>query len=245
MQERTYREWMGTRFPHHFLLKYQASDIWVGMTEVPQPEILECALIKAQKHLYNLLDCYIEARPEFHISLNPIAEDASAPELVRRMIRAGRTAGTGPMAAVAGTFAQSIVEQARSMGAMEAVAENGGDLFLDCKQDMVIAIYAGDSPFSNRIGLKIRAEEMPLSLCTSSGTVGHSFSFGKADAVVVKAVEGALADALATAIGNQIGKKQPMEPILEKYLDYEGVDGILAVRGDQLVVVGQMELTRI
>ncbi|QRN86748.1 UPF0280 family protein [Clostridia bacterium] len=236
---------MGKRFPHHFLLKHQASDIWVGLGEVQEPERLEISLKKLQKSLYTLLDCYIEVRPEFNISLNPIAEDPSAPAIVQTMIQAGKIAGTGPMAAVAGTFAQCIAEQAKCMGVAEVIAENGGDLFVDCAEDLVIAIYAGDSPFSNRIGLTIRATEMPISLCTSSGTVGHSFSFGKADAVVVKAKEGALADAMATAICNQIGESQPIEPILEKYLKYDGIDGILAVRRDQLVVVGQMLLTRI
>ena len=45
---------------------------------------------------------------------------------------------------------------------------------------------------------------MPMGICTSSGTVGHSLSFGKADAVCVKAKSVSLADAAATAIGNMV-----------------------------------------
>ena len=245
MQERTYREWMGKRFPHHFLLRHQASDIWVGMGQAEHPEKVRDALQACQVKLYDWLERYIDRRPEFLTSLNPIADDALAPAIVRDMIAAGHLAGTGPMAAVAGTFSQYIAEEAVRQGAGDVMVENGGDLYLSCTSDLVIALYAGESPFSNRIGLKVQASEMPLSLCTSSGTVGHSFSFGKADAVVVKAKKGALADALATSICNQIDETGPMEQILEKYSDTEGVEGIVAVRGDQLAVVGQIELTRI
>ncbi len=245
MQERIYREWMGKRFPHHFLLRHQASDIWIGLGEVSEPAEMQSKLQHLQVELYDDLERYIDLRPEFLTSLNPIGEDTIAPEIARDMIRAAKVAGTGPMAAVAGTFSQYIAKEARRFGAVEVVAENGGDLFLDCTTDLVIALYAGESPFSNRIGLTVRATEMPLSLCTSSGTLGHSFSFGKADAVVVKSRDGALADALATSICNQIGESQPMEPILERYGNVDGVEGIVAVRRDQLAAVGRMELTKI
>jgi hypothetical protein len=245
MQERKYREWMGKRFPHHFLLRHQASDIWIGLGEVNNLEELQTRLQRLQVELYDDLERYIDRRPEFLTSLNPLDEDATAPEIARDMIRAAQVAGTGPMAAVAGTLAQYIAKEARRMGANEVVAENGGDLFLDCASDLVIALYAGESPFSHRIGLMVRVPEMPLSLCTSSGTVGHSFSFGKADAVVVKSRDGALADALATSICNQIGESQPMEKILEKYHKLDDIEGIVAVRRDQLAAVGCMELTKI
>ncbi|GAI49814.1 unnamed protein product, partial [marine sediment metagenome] len=65
-------------------------------------------------------------------------------------------------------------------------------------------IFAGRSPLSQRIILKIEAKENYIGVCTSSGTVGPSLSFGKADAVTVISDSVLLADAAATAVGNII-----------------------------------------
>ena len=45
-------------------------------------------------------------------------------------------------------------------------------------------------------------EDLPISICTSSATVGHSLSFGKADAVTNTSKDASIADAAATAVGN-------------------------------------------
>ncbi|GAH70559.1 unnamed protein product, partial [marine sediment metagenome] len=86
----------------------------------------------------------------------------------------------------------------------EIIIENGGDIFLKSLKKRMIGIYAGKSPLSGRIGLEISGEETPIGICTSSGTVGHSLSYGKADAVIVLSPSATLADAAATAIGNVI-----------------------------------------
>ena len=60
------------------------------------------------------------------------------------------------------------------------------------------------SPLSMRVGIRIASRGRPMAVCTSSGTIGHSLSLGKADAVCVVSDSCPLADAAATAVGNLI-----------------------------------------
>ena len=76
------------------------------------------------------IETYIHKHPAFQTALRPLADDLLAPPLVKKMLAAARTAGVGPMAAVAGTISEHVGERLLSAGAGEAVVENGGDIFL-------------------------------------------------------------------------------------------------------------------
>ena len=165
-----------------------------------------------------------------------------APAIIKDMLAASRAAGVGPMASVAGAIAEHVGRKLLSTS-LNVVVENGGDIYLDVKDDMKIGIFAGESPLSGRIALKITAGESPLGICTSSGTVGHSLSFGIADAICIKSKSAALADAAATAAGNLIQTKADVRKGLAKAMSIEGVLGVLIVTGDTLAVQGAMELT--
>lgn len=131
-------------------------------------------------------------------------DDASAPSIVRAMLRAGLAAGVGPMAAVAGAVAEEVGAGLKArFGLREIVVENGGDLWIDVAEPLVVALYAGISSLSGRVGVVVPPELCPCGLATSSGTVGPSTSFGKADAALAIAGGGAEADAWATALGNR------------------------------------------
>ena len=121
------------------------------------------------------------------------------------MAMAGEKAGVGPMAAVAGAFSEEIGKTLlRTFPINELVVENGGDIFLKLEKPLVLSVYAGTSVLSEKIGIEIPAQETPLGVCTSAGTVGPSHSFGKADAVMVACKNTAVADAFATALANQV-----------------------------------------
>jgi ApbE superfamily uncharacterized protein (UPF0280 family) len=122
------------------------------------------------------------------------------------MAEAASIAGVGPMAAVAGAVA-SFLGQVLGSCSREVIVENGGDIYLRSAHERVVAVFAGDSPFSYKIGLRVKPEDTPAGICTSSGTVGHSLSFGNADAVVIKGESAILADAVATQAGNLIKSK--------------------------------------
>ena len=187
------------------------------------------------------LESYIVANPAFLTSLSPLDVPADAPQLVRSMALAAQRAGVGPMAAVAGAIAEAVGRRLLDHSS-EVIVENGGDIFLRTLVPRKASIYAGNSPFSLRVALQLPPCPDGLGLCTSAGTVGHSLSFGRADAVVILAPDAALADAWATAIGNIVNTKDDIEPALERAAAAEGVIGAVIVVGDALGAWGEVRL---
>jgi ApbE superfamily uncharacterized protein (UPF0280 family) len=187
------------------------------------------------------LETYIRRHPEFVSTLNPWPLTGPAPNIVHDMIEAGNAAGVGPMAAVAGALAEHV---GRGLLAHteEVIIENGGDIFLQTGEAVTVAVFAGVSPLSLRIGIRIGGQNDPIAACTSSGTVGHSLSFGRADAVCVVSRSGALADASATAIGNRIHCEQDIPAGIEFAKRITGVLGVLIVVAEKMGVWGALEV---
>jgi ApbE superfamily uncharacterized protein (UPF0280 family) len=148
------------------------------------------------------------------------------------------------MAAVAGAMAESVSKDLLKFS-KEVIVENGGDIYLATSKERRVAIYAGGSPLSLKIGILIKPEETPLGICTSSGTVGHSLSFGKADAVCILSKSAALADSAATAVGNLVQEKRDIEKGLERGKEIEGVLGTVIIVGEKIGVWGNITLTQL
>lgn len=187
------------------------------------------------------IEDYIKHRPEFMTSLEPITDDASAAEIIKEMIRTTGLAGVGPMASVAGAIAEFTGKELMAHS-KQIIIENGGDIFIKSDKVRTVAVYAGDSPLSNKIFIKIKPEDTPVGICTSSGTVGHSLSFGKADACVIIAKSAILADAVATAACNRIKEKKDIAPGLEFAISIKGVKGAAAILGKYFGSIGDIEL---
>lgn len=185
----------------------------------------------------------IARRPEFLTSLAPLPAPADAPPVVAGMYAAGALAGVGPMAAVAGAIAQYVGEALEPLSP-EVIVENGGDIFLHTQQERVVAVHAGRSPLSGRVGIVVPAGTRG-GICTSSGTVGHSYSAGQADAAVVLASDAAMADAVASGLGNRVLRPEDAETAVEWALTVPGVWGVLVVIGVTLAASGQVVLRRL
>jgi ApbE superfamily uncharacterized protein (UPF0280 family) len=69
-------------------------------------------------------------------------------------------------------------------------------------------------------------------------------SFGKTDAVTVRATSTVLADAAATALGNRIQAPKDIEPELEKAGKIAGILGVVVVLGDHIGLWGAMDMVR-
>jgi ApbE superfamily uncharacterized protein (UPF0280 family) len=187
------------------------------------------------------IEDYIKHRPEFLTSLEPIGQDPEADDIIKEMIRTTGLACVGPMASVAGAIAEFTGNELLAHSG-QIIIENGGDVFIKSDKGRIIAVYAGDSPLSNKIFIKIKPEDTPIGVCTSSGTVGHSLSFGKADACVIIAKSAILADAVATATCNRIKEKKDITPGLEFAMSIKGVKGAVAILGKDLGSIGDIEL---
>lgn len=184
---------------------------------------------------------YIRRYPDFVDSLEPWTGDNLAPRIVRQMIDAGQKAQVGPMASVAGAIAEAVGHGIRP-ATDQLIIENGGDVYADTTRDIRVAIYAARSPLSLKLGVLINAAQMPIAVCTSSGTVGHSFSRGRADAACVISGSCALADAAATAIGNRVATAADINAAIQWGKGIDGVLGIVVIMGKQMGVWGRVEL---
>ena len=192
-QPKTYRLWVGDKDLVSFTAVVKETDLYIRA----QKNLSRKALKAILKYRASLED-YIKRYPLFLTSLKPLPVADDAPKIVKEMARAAEKVGIGPMAAVAGAIAEFVGRDLLPFSS-EMIVENGGDIFLNSTKRRVVGVYAGESSFSGRIALEIEPEETPLGICTSSGTVGHSLSYGKADAVMVLSPSATLADAAATA----------------------------------------------
>ncbi len=183
------------------------------------------------------IERYIKLNPDFLISYEPI-DCPGGDEIVAEMCRAAEIAGVGPMASVAGTVAAHAVKRMVERGAKFAVVDNGGDIALSTDRPITIGIYP------TRLALRIEPKDF-YAVCTSSGKIGHSVSFGYADAVTILADNASVADALATALCNRIGEdfgKEELEnTVSEFYESYKKhLDGIIVVKDELIAFAGRI-----
>jgi len=233
---RFYRDSHSGRFKG-FYVAVEETDLWIG---VLNPEgAMEGEVRKFVTSLRGELEEYILKNPEFSTSLEPVSF-RGGPVVARRMAEATQKAGVGPMAAVAGAFSQMVGEFLEGkFGCREAAVENGGDIYLINEAPVTVSVFAGDSPLSNRIGLEIPPGKWGI--CTSSATLGHSLSFGKADAVTIVAADAAVADAFATAWCNRIQGPGDLQQVVTQAVK-SGVKTALAILGDRMALAGEHEL---
>ena len=194
------------------------------------------------------LERFVRWHPYFLVTLESyqIEEKNKIPEVVRRMTESAEKFGIGPMSAVAGTLAEFAVEAMRDAGGTYAMVDNGGDVALISDRDVLVGIYAGESPFSNKIALRIKSPSFPSGVCTSSGTVGHSISFGNADAATVISNSASLSDAAATALCNSVTDAHSISKAFYSINHVEGIKGALVIYKDMLATWGEVpELVKI
>ena len=238
-EERTYRNLIKTDDLVNFEVIVKETDLLVRADKDLSNEARESIL----KYRHQL-ETYITMHPEFFKSLVPLKEDPYAPEIGREMIRTSNLAHVGPMAAVAGAMAEFVSKDLLKFS-KQVIIENGGDTYLATTRERMVGIYAGTSALSLKLGIVISPEDSPVGVCTSSGTVGPSLSFGKADAVCILSKSAALADAAATAVGNLVRDKRGIERGLEKGKEIEGVLGTLIIVGDRMGVWGKIRLVQL
>ena len=238
-QPRTYRQWSATEDLVSFRVVAGETDLLIRAGSDLSDKALE-----AVKTCRAGLEDYIRKHPFFAVSLGPIGVEDSAPALVRDMAAAAQAAGVGPMAAVAGAIAREVGTSLLQFSE-EVIVENGGDIYIRSSRPRLVGLYAGESPLTGKVAFLIRPEDTPLGVCTSSGTVGHSISFGLADAAAAFSPSAALADAAATAIGNRVRTAEDIPGAIEFAKRVPGLTGVAIVKGDVLGVWGRVQLARV
>ncbi|MCM8795988.1 MAG: UPF0280 family protein [Candidatus Omnitrophica bacterium] len=190
------------------------------------------------------IERYITRDKRFLTALKPIPIELDAPAIVKKMGEASRCTSVGPMAAVAGAIAEFLGKDLLKMGFKEVIVENGGDIFLASRKIRRVGIYTGKRRLWRGLCLEIKPKLTPLGICTSSGRVGHSLSFGCADSVVVLSKDTALADAVATATCNRVTSKESLEAALNFARSIKGVLGVVIILKNNLITWGEVKFKK-
>ncbi len=235
-QTRTYRQWIKSPDLVTFSVVVEETDLLISAGSDLSSQALDIV-----QRLRAALKDYIEKHPLFVSTLEPMRVEDNAPALVRDMAEAAKAVGVGPMAAVAGAIAEEIGNCLLSYSD-EVIVENGGDIFLKSLRRRLVGIYAGESPLTGKIAFVIEPGDTPLGVCTSSGTVGHSLSFGLADAATVFSSSTALADAAATAIGNRVSSADDIPRAIEFAQRLPLLRGVAIVKGHVLGLWGEVRI---
>lgn len=235
-EHRFYRNWVKSDDLLRFEVKVFETDLLISCDKMLKEEAEKVVY----EHRKELLD-YMDRNSSFKESFTPIEMDYTAPVIAKDMIRKSTIAGVGPTAGVAGAIAE-YTGKALLERCSQVIVENGGDIFIKSDKDRRLSIYAGDSPLSGKINLRIDPNKTPLGICTSSGKVGHSISFGIADAATIIAHDAILADCVATKTGNLVKGPDDLKTAIEYAKSIDGIIGAMIIIGDKLAIWGEVEL---
>ena len=235
-EPRTYRHWVKGSDLVSFDVAVAQTDLYIRSRHNLRNKALKAVL----KHRASL-EAYIERHPLFLTTLIPYQAEAEAPAIVKEMARVSQLTGVGPMAAVAGAIAEAVGRDLLAFSP-EMIVENGGDIFLKTSRKRLVGIYAGQSSFTKKIALEIMPRETPLGIGSSSGTIGHSLSLGRADAVIAVSASAALADAAATALGNIVKAADDIPQTIEEARGIEGLRGVVIIVGDKMGIWGKVKI---
>jgi len=204
-------------------------------------EDLSLPMLELVRDLRGQIKAWMRVQPEFRTSLVPLPVPAGAPEIVRRMAAGAQAAGVGPFAAVAGTVAQMVAE-AFAAQAPDLIVENGGDIYICSRRERIVGLLP--DPRGDPVRVRISPEDCPVSLCASSACIGHSLSLGKGDLAVVRAKDGAPADACATLLCNMLREAKDVERAVRRArsLQKAGVEGVFLQCAGRVGIWGKMEL---
>ncbi len=240
--ERSYRKRFAGTGRCGFTVEHRKTDVWVAVDEASYDSGMEPCCREILVALWREMEGYLSADPEYESSLVPYEPAPDAPSIFRRMSVAGTRAGIGPMSAVAGACAEHLaVELRKRFPYREIIIENGGDIYAELVRETDIAVFAGESPLSERVGFRIPALA-PIGVCTSSGTVGPSLSFGQADAVMIVCRDVLLADSYATAFANLVRHVDDVDRVIERIRNEKDILAGMVVMKDRLGICGDFPL---
>lgn len=239
--ERLYRKDMGRNFDN-FIVKVEETDLWVGISKGFLNESLKEELKEYIIEERKILKEYIDSDSQFESSLIPYKAAQDSPKYIKQMSKLSFLANVGPMAGVAGAFSLLAGKYLKNKNIPEVIIENGGDIFIYGMENLTIGVYAGNSVFTNKISIETDLHKKEFGICSSSGSFGHSLSFGRADLVTVIAEDVILADLFATAICNKVKDKEDVEKIINELKNIKEISGAMIIMEDKLGIFGNLKI---
>lgn len=218
----------------NFKVQYYESDLFICARSVLKEKALEFL-----RFYHDQVRDYCQENPLFEKSLKPLRIAPEAPPIIKTMLVCSRKAGVGPMAAVAGAIAESVGRKLMQYS-KDVIVENGGDIFISSKRKRKIGLFAGPGSIFNKLIFYINAGQTPCGICTSSGKLGHSLSFGNTQATTIIAKSSALADAYATAFGNMVKSDADIDLALKAVKRKKEIKGAIIVTASKIGTYGNI-----
>jgi ApbE superfamily uncharacterized protein (UPF0280 family) len=232
--KRLYRDFVDNTLLN-YEVSYKDTDLLVSACRDMKFEIFEYV-----RRLRIELESYIEKNKKFATSLKPIGADKNAISIAKDMIRASKSALVGPMACVAGAFAE-YTGKLILKSCPECIVENGGDIFLKLNKQTTIGVYTQNEFFKDNISVSLKESPTPYGICASSAKIGPSLSKGRADLAIIIAQSAILADGLATKTANMITEKDDIKLAIE-FAKTKNIIGCLFIKDDALGVWGDLSI---
>ncbi|MQY61288.1 UPF0280 family protein, partial [bacterium] len=134
-KELVYRELIAPGNLFSFQVEIKESNLLI-LASRKLPKQTEEALVWCRKDI----EQYIYRNSIFRTTFKPFPLEEGMPPIVRTMAEAGREAGVGPMAAVAGAIAEFVGKELLNY-CNQVIVENGGDIFMKVKKRRIVGIY--------------------------------------------------------------------------------------------------------
>lgn len=236
-EKRLYRYYGKTDDLSSFEVKILQTDLYI-LAEKDLSGVAEASIIKHRGQI----ESYCIRNRKFADALKPCKLDKDAPRIVKDMADAAKKAGVGPMAAVAGVIAEYVGKDLLEYSG-QVIIENGGDIFIKSSKQRKIGLYTGNKSIDEKLVLRIKPAESPHGICSSSGKIGHSLSFGNADTVVIMSPDTPLADAAATATGNIIRTSKDIQRGIDFAKSIDGITAVMIVMEGMIGMWGDVEIS--
>jgi len=238
--KRFYRDWARAKELYSTHVVAKETDLQI-FTNKP----LKSTFVEERIRAYRWeIENYIDKDHRFLTALKPIPVEINAALIIKEMAEQAKKANVGPMSTAAGAIAESLGKDLLKAGYKDVIVENGGDIFLKTRKARRVGVYVGRSKLWNKLQLEIKPKDTPLGICTSSGTIGHSLSFGCADSVVIISKSASLADAVATATANRINSKEDLQRALDFARSVKGILGVVIILKNNLLTWGKVEFSK-
>jgi hypothetical protein len=222
------------------------SQIGIGETHIRLTTDLDSHDLN--RYVFNIrrdLKDYIIKNNEFSLAIEPLKiPDEDLSDIVFRMYESSAYADVGPMACVAGTISEMSLDYLIDRGSSYSIVENGGDIAVVNDRKVLCGIYSNNDILGNDIAFEIKKRKKPVGICTSSGKIGHSISFGESDSVTVIGRSASICDGLATRIANCVKGESSQDMVanaLECGDNYrEFFEGVLIICGEHVGTIGKL-----
>ena len=233
-----YRIFVDTQNKYTWKVKYRHSDLMIISDKDISLNITPTLI-----DFYSIIEKFSDKYPSFVKTFNPFIPASDSPDIIKKMCIESAVFNVGPMASVAGAVCEFLADRLARDNPYLAI-ENGGDIYIKSPNDITAGLYVKNRFFKDNLKIKIRKKILPCGIASSSGTLGHSLSLGKADLAAIVCSSAILADSAATAAGNMVKTKDDIEKTIDHFKDFKEIEGIVLIKDEKIGLFGNIELVR-